>query len=54
MDAITTKATMWEVTVIHSSIWYYNDIGYPGHAQTNNTCNKQSYSINALTTQKQS
>jgi len=53
VDAIITKAVMREVTVIHSSIWYSNDIGHPSHAQTNNKCNKQSYSINALTIQKQ-
>jgi len=22
VDAITTKAVMWEVTAIHSSVWY--------------------------------
>jgi len=53
VDVITTKAVMREVTAIHSSIWYSNDISHPSHAQTNNTYNKQSYSINALTIQKQ-
>jgi len=52
VDAITTKAVIQEVTTIHSSISYNNDIGHPSHAQINDTCNKQSYSINALTIQK--
>jgi len=42
---------MREVIAIHSSIWYSNDVGHPSHTQTNNTSNKQSYSINALTIQ---
>ena len=36
VNAIATKAVMWEVTVIHSSVWYGKDIGHPSHAQTNN------------------
>jgi len=37
VNAITTKAVMLEVTAIHSSRWYSNDIGHPSHARPNNT-----------------